>query len=583
MPDLNLRVRAAVFAASCVAALVACTVAPPAPPRPSAPAPEPARPAPAPTPEPSPPTAPVERAAEPAPAPPPYSAAVAARFPDPAVRYDTPGLHEGRTHFTTQQELQDLLRAIAAAPRTPGTPTMKLLSIGQSQRGVPLEALLFTRMESTDPAALVASARPTVLLIGQQHGDEPMPAEALIVIARELATGRLSPLLERINVIVLPRANPDGAAERKRLSASGVDINRDHLLLHTPEARAIAHLMRDFRPMVVVDSHEYTATERWLQKFGNVRRFDALAQYAMTANMHPFITRAAEEWFRLPLFESLRREQLSAEWYYTTTSDVSDKKVSMGGVQPDNGRNVSGLKNTVSFLLETRGAELGHLHAQRRAHTQVTAMRSLLASAASRAADLMKLRQFVEAEVRAQACEGQVVVEAAPTSGEYRLLMLDPVSGADKALVVDWDSALTLQPRKLRPRPCGYWLAAEASDAVARLRAMGVQVVQLAESTSLQGQAYRELSRTTGVRHDARGTIDDPGPTVLVQVELVSALLDLPAGSYYVPLTQPLANLVVAALEPDTQNGFVANRIIAGVEQLARVRVLPEAKLIAVP
>jgi hypothetical protein len=56
----------------------------------------------------------------------------------------------------------------------------------------------------------------------------------------------------------------------------------------------------------------------------------------------------------------------------------------------------------------------------------------------------------------------------------------------------------------------------------------------------------------------------------------------MPPGSYYVPLTQPLANLVVAAMEPDTQNGFVANRVIAGVDQLARVRV-PPAKLVAVP
>ena len=112
------------------------------------------------------------------------------------------------------------------------------------------------------PAALSASMRPTVLLIGQQHGDEPAGAEALIVIARELAGGRLAPLLDRINVIVLPRANPDGVGERQRVSASGVDINRDHLLLRTPEARAITQLVRDYRPVVVVDSHEYTVAGR---------------------------------------------------------------------------------------------------------------------------------------------------------------------------------------------------------------------------------------------------------------------------------------------------------------------------------
>jgi hypothetical protein len=31
----------------------------------------------------------------------PYSAAVAARFPDPATRYDTPGLAPQRNQFTT--------------------------------------------------------------------------------------------------------------------------------------------------------------------------------------------------------------------------------------------------------------------------------------------------------------------------------------------------------------------------------------------------------------------------------------------------------------------------------------------------
>ena len=584
MADQKLRLRAVGLATACVTAFVACTVTPPAPPRPSAPAPAPAFPPPAPAPAPAPATPPpVERAAEPVAAPPPYGPAVAARFPEPAVRYDTPGLREGRTQFTTQHELQELMRSIPAAPRVSALQSNKLLSVGHSQRGVPIEALLFTRLDKTDPAALAASARPTVLLIGQQHGDEPMPAESLVVIARELASGRLAPLLDRINVIVLPRANPDGVAQGQRVSANGVDINRDHLALHTPEARAIAQLVRDYRPLIMVDSHEFTSVGHWLQKFGAVRRHDALAQHAMTANMHQFITRAAEEWFRQPMLDSLRREQLSTEWYYTTTSDLADRKVSMGGVQPDSGRNVNGLKNTISLLLETRGADLGHLHAQRRMHTQVTALASLLGSAAARAPDLVRLRQFVEADISAQACQGQAVIEAVATSGEYRLVMLDPATGADKPMVVDWDSALTLQPRKLRPRPCGYWLSAQASDAVARLRAMGVQVVQFAETASVQGETYRELSRTSGVRQDARGAIADAGAAVTVQVELVSALIDMPAGSYYVPLTQPFANLVIAAMEPDTQNGFVANRIIGGVDQVARVRVLPEAKLTAVP
>jgi len=63
----------------------------------------------------------------------------------------------------------------------------------------------------------------------------------------------------------------------------------------------------------------------------------------------------------------------------------------------------------------------------------------------------------------------------------------------------------------------------------------------------------------------------------------VPALIDVPAGSYYVGLDQPLANLVIAALEPDTQNSFVANRIVNAVTAQARVLQLPELKLSAVP
>lgn len=581
MPDLSLRFRSALLAAACVAVLVACTVAPPAPPaRPPIPAPTPAPTIPAPPAAPAP-------VAEPAPAPaapPPYSAAVAARFPDPAVRYETPGLRDGRTEFTTQQELQDLLRSLASGARGPASPAIKLLALGSSQRGVSLEALLFTRSESADAAALAASTRPTVILIGQQHGDEPAGAEALIVMARELASGRLQPLLDRINVIVMPRANPDGAQAGQRVSANGIDINRDHLLLRTPEARALAQLVRDYRPMVVIDAHEYTVIGRYLEKFGTVQRFDALLQYATTAHLPEFITRAAEEWFRLPMQDGLRREQLTHEWYYTTSTDVNDKKVSMGGVRPDTGRNVNGLKNTISFLIETRGVGIGRLHAQRRVHTHVVAMSSALTSTASRAADLVKLRQFVDAEVSAQACQGQAIVDATATSGEYRLLMIDPQTGADRPVVVDWDSSLTLQPRKLRARPCGYWLAADAHDAVSKLRALGVQVSQLSDTASVQGDTYRELARTTTARQDVRGTISDAGETtVAVQIELVSALIDMPAGSYYVPLTQPLANLAIAALEPDTQNSYFANRVLGSVGQLARVRALPELKTTAVP
>ncbi|MDQ3272022.1 MAG: M14 family metallocarboxypeptidase, partial [Pseudomonadota bacterium] len=458
-----------------------------------------------------------------------------------------------------------------------------LLPIGRSQSGETLDALVLTRAAGTEAAAIAASGRPTVLLIGQQHGDEPAGSEALLVIARELTQGLLRPMLDRINVIIVPRANPDGSADNRRVTTGGLDMNRDHLLLNTPEAQALARLTRDYRPTVVVDAHEYTVVGRFLQKFGAVQKYDALLQYATTANIPEFLTKASEEWYRRPLVAALKSQGLSNEWYYTTSTDLTDKKISMGGTQPDTGRNVNGLKNTVSLLIETRGVGIGRLHIQRRVHTHVTAISSVLASTAQRASELRQLQPYIEKEIAGQACKDEAVVEAGPTPTQQELLMLDPITGADKALRVEWNSALALRKIKTRVRPCGYWLSASSKTAVERLRLHGVQVLRVTEPGSMLGDLYRETARSAGERQDVRGTISDAGQIVKAEVALVRGVIDAPTGSYYVPLNQPLANLAIAALEPDTQNSYFANRLIDNLTGSARVMAEPSLKTEELP
>jgi Zinc carboxypeptidase len=517
--------------------------------------------------------------------PAPYSAAVAARFPAPSPIYSTPGLQAGRTTFTTQAETHNWLRDQAASLSRSVGVRAALLPVGTSQQGQPLEALVLTRGAGTDPAALQATGRPTVLLIGQQHGDEPASGEALLVIARELAQGLMQPVLERINVVIVPLANPDSAGRGEHASAGRQDMHRDHLLLNTPEAQALARLTNDYRPAVVVDAHEYAVVGPYQQKFGAVQKFDALLQYSSTANMPEFLTKADEEWYRRPLVAALKAQGLSAEWYHTTSTDPADKKVSMGSPRPDTSRNVNGLKNAVSLLVETRGAGIGRLHIQRRVHTHVTAITSVLGSTAQRASELGLLRPYIEKETSALACKGQATVEAATTPAQYDLVMLDAASGADKTVTVDWDSALALRTVKARVRPCGYWLSASSKTAVERLRMQGLQVLQVLEQSALLGDIYREISGLTGMRPPVRSSVADANaaPGAKIEVALVRGVIDAPAGSYYIPLNQPLANLAIAALEPDTPSSYFANQLLDGVESAARVMTEPLLKTEALP
>ncbi|MEO5659469.1 MAG: M14 family metallocarboxypeptidase [Polaromonas sp.] len=509
--------------------------------------------------------------------------AVAARFPAPSIVYKTPGLQAGRTNFTTQDESHSWLSDQAAALSRSVGVKAALLTIGTSQNGLPLEALVLTRGAGTDPAALLATDRPTVLLVGQQHGDEPASSEALLVIARELAQGLLQPVLERINVVIVPRANPDAVDRGEHGTADGIDMNRDHLLLNTPEAQALARLTRDYRPMVVLDAHEYPVVGTFQEKFGAVQKFDALLQYSATANLPEFLTKANEEWYRRPLLAALKGQGLSTEWYHTTSTDLADRKISMGNSQPDSTRNTEGLKNAISLLVETRGAGLGRQHIQRRVHTLVTAISSVLGSTAQRASELSQLRPYLDKEVIAQACKGQAVVQTATTPAQYDLQMLDPVSGADKTVTVDWDSALELRTLKSRVRPCGYWLSASSTTAVERLRLQGVQVLRVLEQGALLGDMYRETSRSNEMQQDTQGKMAIGPPIIKTEVALMRGVIDAPAGSYYVPLNQALANLAIAALEPDTQSSYFANRLLNDLASSARVMSVPSLKTEELP
>lgn len=518
-----------------------------------------------------------------APLAPPYSAAVAARFPAPPVAYSTPGLQRERAGFTSQPEIRSWLREQAAAAlRSPGT-RAAVVSIGRSQRGEEIEALILTRGAGTDPTSVLATARPTVLMVGQQHGNEPAGSEALLVVARELSQGLLRPLLDNINVVIVARANPDGAEAGQRLTASGQDMSLDHLLLNTPETRALAQLTRDYRPAVVVDAQEYAAVGRFLDKFGALPRHDALLQYATAANLPEFLTKASEEWYRRPLLSALKMQNLSTEWYHTISDDPADKKVAMGGTSADAIRNVGGLRNAVSFVVQTRGVGIGRLDLQRRVHAQVTAMSSVLASTAQRTSELAQLLPYIDKEVSAMSCTGEAVVEAQPTPAQYALVMLDPVTGADKTVTVDWDSSLALRKVKARTRPCGYLLTEASTTAVERLRLQGVQVQRVAEPGAMLGDRYRELSRRQSPRRDTGTEAAGARPVTLIEVVLSRGLVDVARGGYYVPLNQPLGNLVVAALEPDSPSSFFANALLTDLASTVRVMAPPSIRIEELP
>ena len=484
--------------------------------------------------------------------------AVAARYPDPAIEIRTPAFKPGRNDFTGQDELMAFIDELTGYARD-----LRVRIVGRSQEDRAIPLLVFARPSTATGSDVLKNGKPTVLIIGQQHGNEPGGGEAALALAAELASGDGAKRLDRVNVLIVPRANPDGAFHFVRATANGMDVNRDHLLESTPEGRALGRVFAEYQPDVVLDCHEFGVKVRWFEKFGGLQRHDALIQYATVSNLPPALTDAAETMFRRPLVQALTDAGLSQSWYYASSYNMSDKVVSMGGVVPDTGRNIAGLRNSISFLIETRGVGIGRAHYKRRVYTHLAAMRSMLDSTSANADALQALGRKLRRDVAAAAGTGELIVSGAATPTRHTLDLVDPETGANKSVDVEWRNALEIQVRQKRARPFGYLLPSAEIEAATRLSNLGATVLRLSADTAIDVERYRVTRAEETKKEDVRRNDEDSASNVVqIATATESARVTAKAGDYYVPLDQPLANVIAAALEPETQSSFAANRIL---------------------
>lgn len=478
--------------------------------------------------------------------------AVADRFPDPEIDYQSPAFKPGKTDFTSHAEMMDHLFDVASI----GSP-MRIVEIGRSQEDREIPLVVFAK----EPDATPASDRPVVLFIGQQHGDEPAGGEAALLLADMLARGGFVAATAAVDVLVLPRANPDGAEAFRRTTSGGIDVNRDHTLLRTPEGRTLAEVFRRYRPHVVVDMHEFTVAGRWIPKLGGIQRVDAMLQYATTPNLPARLTEAQHDLFLIPVRQALNSAGITHDWYHTTDGANPRSPVSMGGITADTGRNVAGLRHAVSMLVETRGVGIGRQEFKRRVHTHLVAAGAILNAAAANAGGLLELRRALDSEVAARQPGSDQVVLAEQSAQRRILTLIDPDTGLDRPVEVAWRSSLTIEPLLSRPKPAAYALAPFDTAAAVTLAGLGVRVERLTAPARLPGERYRALETTAAPKTDVRGDDTGAGSIVTGRYQVEPGSLDLPEGSFIVPTDQPLANLLTALLEPESATGFVANRV----------------------
>lgn len=498
-------------------------------------------------------------ACAPAPAPP------AAPAPEPLRTAAERSGYRATTRYAEAVALMD-----EAARRSP---LVHRADYGRTAEGRAMPLAVVGRVADASPEAVRASGRTVVYLQGNIHAGEVEGKEVLLMLLRDVGAGRYDAVLDSLVLLVGPLYNADGN-ERvdpgnrplqhgptdgmgTRANAMGLDLNRDHTRLDSPEARALAAMLTAYDPHLVVDLHTTNGTHH---------AYHLTYAPPLHPNTPEGIDRLLRERWLPEVGDALLRGGGWLTWHYGNVPPETDPR-GRGWYtfdhRPRFGTTYAGLRNRFAILSEayaylpfedrvrvTRDFVDGIL-----AWTHAHAGEVRRATAAADAERLPGRRLALTARFRPAGVQpvlmGEVEEGAHPVTGARMLLRRDVVREERMPAFVAFEAAET------EVVPAAYLVPPGLDSVVARLRAHGVRLVE-APAGARRVEAFRIRATATAERpFQGRHERTTEGAWE-------AAVREVPRGTLAVPMDQPLARLAFTLLEPRSDDGFAAWNLLAG-------------------
>lgn len=472
----------------------------------------------------------------------------------------TPSELTGLTATPSYDETIAWLKKLDAA-----SPLIRLEVFGKTPEGRDLYVVIASKdRDLFDPD------KPVVLAQAGIHSGEIDGKDAGLMLLRDIAFKGKDTLLDGANFVFVPifsadahertgpysRPNQRGPVSQGwRTTAQNLNLNRDYGKLDAPEMRAMIGLIDRFDPSLYFDLHvtdgvdyQYDVTFGFEGEDGRFARSPAIAGW-LDGKLKP------------AAYDALRKAGHIPGPLVFAIDDRAPKTglyVGPTGLRLSNG--YGDARHMPAILVEN--------HSLKPYKQRVLGMYVLLESSLKAvAADAMGLRVAIASDRARRPDKVLTGWTPSPTPiGTRQFLGVQfetyrsPASGRDevrwlgKPDKTPWveplfgaTASLTLTP------PAAYWVPASKADVIARLRLHGIEMKTLgAPRTVTLSMARLSAPKVAAGANEGHVAIA-PGP-----VTWETRTVTMPVGSVRISTDQPLGELAVLLLEPESDEGFFA-------------------------
>ncbi|WP_028767573.1 M14 family metallopeptidase [Shewanella fidelis] len=463
------------------------------------------------------------------------------------------------------------------------------VSIGKSPQGREIWMIVASKEGASDARALSRNDKPTLLVQAGIHSGEIDGKDAGMMLLRDIVFNGKAQLLDNANLLFVPIFSVDGherASEFNRVNQRGpvnmgwrttaqnLNLNRDYAKADTPEMQHMLRAINIWQPDLYIDVHVTDGIDY---------QYDVTFGYNLAQGNSPSIYNWLESSYR-PQVEAALTEQGHVPGPLVFAMDNTDitKGMSLWNASPRFSNGYGDARHLPTILIENHSLKP---YKQRVLGTYVM----LEASLKSIASDSTKLTSAIQQdkyrysprltlswqqELQAQGWDfkgiGYTLEQSAISGNEIVRWNGEPVLYKNLPVIGGTKADISVS------RPAAYYIPAQWQQVIERLSVHGIRMTTLSKGVEQTVQQY-QFSAPQFANKDYEGR-----QRVKATVQSQQIKMELPAGTVRVDTKQPLGDLAILLLEPQSpdslfQWGFF-NPIFTRTEYIENYAVEPLAQ-----